>query len=180
MSALIILNHVKEGLNLAQKYKLKPPLREVIETHHGTSLVGFFYQRAMELNTDGKERVDENDFRYPGPLPVGKEASIISVADACEAASRSLSEPTPGKIDTLVSDIITNRLLDGQLNDSDLSMSELQTVRESIKKSLRTMLHLRISYNPNLVTNENSPEQKIAPVPTEKSAPVVEGDSPSG
>ena len=91
MSSLIILNHVKEGLAIAKKYKLKKPLRDVIASHHGTSLVYFFYQRAVtEKNKSEKDRVHEEDFRYPGPLPVTREASIISLADSCEAASRSL------------------------------------------------------------------------------------------
>ena len=105
MSALIILNHVKEGLVLAQKYKLRKPLREVIASHHGTSRIYFFYRRAVEEAGGDESAVDEFDYRYPGPLPRSREAAIISLADSCEAASRSLQKPLPQKIDALVDDI---------------------------------------------------------------------------
>ncbi len=145
MSSLIILNHVKEGLALAARYKLKPPLREAIATHHGTSLVYFFYHRAKtenQLEAGG----GESEYRYPGPRPRSAEATIICLADPCEAASRSLEKPTPQKIDSMVDDIFNSKLRDGQLDNSELTMAQLHTVRETIKKTLRVMLHSRIAY----------------------------------
>ncbi len=147
MSSLIILNHVKEGLAMARRYKLKKPIKDVIASHHGTSLVYYFYHRAMTRKEKSeKDKVYEEDFRYPGPLPVGKEESIISLADSCEAASRSLQKPSPQKIQTLVSDIFQSKILDGQLNASELSMAEVKTVEEVITNTLTTMLHGRIAY----------------------------------
>ncbi len=159
MSSLIILNHVKEGLAMATKHKLRKPIRDVIASHHGTSLVYYFYQRAKGVKSEtDNDRIAEEDFRYPGPLPVSKEASIISLADSCEAASRSLQKPTPQKINTLVSEIFRNRILDGQLNDSELSMSEIHTVEDTIIKTLTTMLHGRIAY-PKLDDNESQSDK---------------------
>ena len=132
MSALIILNHVKEGLVLAQKYKLRKPLREVIASHHGTSRIYFFYRRAVDEAGGDASAVDEFDYRYPGPLPRSKEAAIISLADSCEAASRSLQKPSPQKIDALISDIFRDRILDGQLADCELTLREIEQVQESI------------------------------------------------
>ncbi len=180
MSSLIILNHVKEGLAMATKCKLRKPIRDVIASHHGTSLVYYFYHRAMtDKSASENSEVDEHDFRYPGPLPVGKEASIISMADSCEAASRSLEKPTPKKITTLVSEIIRNKILDGQFNDSELNMAELHTVKGCIIKTLSTMLHGRISY-PKIITDENHGDQPAVDVPAAKSGqaePSVEADN---
>ena len=160
MSSLIILNHVKEGLVMAKKYKLKKPIRDVIASHHGTSLVYYFYQRAVTRKEKSeKDKVYEEDFRYPGPLPVSKEESIISLADSCEAASRSLQKPTPQKIRTLVSEIFQNKILDGQLNDSELSMAEVKIVEEVITKTLTTMLHGRIAY-PKVELDEDNLNQQ--------------------
>jgi putative nucleotidyltransferase with HDIG domain len=145
MSSLIILNHVKEGLAMAAKYKLKEPIREAIATHHGTSLVYYFYRRALD-NNQINDATEEENFRYPGPTPQSREASIICLADSCEAASRSLEKPTPQKIDALVSEIFHHKLMTGQLDHSRLTMAELNTVVETIKKTLQTMLHGRISY----------------------------------
>ena len=145
MSAMIILNHVKEGLALAARYKLKKSLRDAIATHHGTSLVYYFYH--MAKTTNALEAVGgESEFRYSGPLPKTPECTIISIADTCEAASRSLDKPTPEKIGALVDRLFKDKILDGQFDDTELTMEELTTVRESIKKSLRVMLHGRIAY----------------------------------
>ncbi len=145
MSSMVILNHVKEGLAMAAKYKLKEPIREAIATHHGTSLVYYFYRRALDSNQIN-DAADEENFRYPGPAPQSREASIISLADSCEAASRSLEKPTPQKIDAQVEEIFHNKLLNGQLDHSQLTMAELKIVVETIKKTLHTMLHGRVAY----------------------------------
>lgn len=165
MSALIILNHVKEGLALAKKYRLKQPIRDAIASHHGTSLVHYFYQRARtdQKPTTGRE-IDEGDFRYPGPLPKTKEASIICLADSCEAASRCLNQATPKKIANLVRDIVWHKISDGQLAASDLTMAEIDTVTSSIMTSLITMFHGRIAY-PRLHDNESIPDQSTDHLP---------------
>lgn len=173
MSSLIILNHVKEGLVMAKKYKLKKPIRDVIASHHGTSLVYYFYQRAKtQKEKSEKDSVYEEDFRYPGPLPVGKEESIISLADSCEAASRSVQKPTPQKIQSLVSEIFRNKILDGQLNDSQLTMAEVKQVEQIIIKTLTTMLHGRIAY-PKVDLNEDNIDKQA-----ESLSPGSEGKTP--
>lgn len=146
MSALIIINHMKEGLALARKYKLHEPLCEVIESHHGDSVVYYFYRAAVEQANGDAEAVNEQDFRYPGRKPRSREATIISLADSCEAASRSLEKPSPQKIDVQVSDIFRGKLLSGQLSESMMTMTEISKVEASIKKTLHTMLHGRVAY----------------------------------
>lgn len=144
LSSLVILNHVKEGIDLALKYKLKKPIRESIAQHHGTNLVFYFYQRALERNENGK--VGEHEYRYPGPLPKRREIVIISLADPCEAASRSLEKPSPQKISALVEEITNKRIRDGQLDQADLTLNELRIVKQTLSKSLGTMYHGRIKY----------------------------------
>ncbi len=159
MSALVITAHVKEGVDLAIKNKLNSAIIDVIEQHHGTSLVYFFYRRALEQQEEMQQRADEGEsnpddvpevseksFRYPGPKPQFKESGIISLADAVESASRSLQKPTPRKIRQLIDDIVNARIRDGQLTDCDLTLRELAAVAESFNTTLRSMLHSRISY----------------------------------
>jgi putative nucleotidyltransferase with HDIG domain len=146
MSALVIINHVKDGVDMAIKHKLKRIIRDGIEQHHGTDIVAYFYQQAIEDARLKGTSVDENDFRYPGPLPYEKEVVILSLADACEAASRSIQKPTPAKIDALVWEIIRKRIRSGQLDDADLSFGELAKIRKSFVSTLTTMMHGRIAY----------------------------------
>jgi len=159
MSALVITAHVKEGVDIAVKNHLKEEVIDVIEQHHGTSLIYSFYRKAVEQKEEAEakleegeqleeevEEVDEKNFRYPGPKPQFRESAIISLADAAESASRSLKKPTPRRIRQLVNDIFESRILDGQLDESDMSFRELAVVKESFIKSLRSMLHRRIEY----------------------------------
>lgn len=159
MSALIIVAHVKDGVDLALKYKLNSRIIDVITEHHGDSLVYYFYRKAQDQrrmeeekvaegleNEEDLPNVDEKNFRYPGPSPKTKESGIVSLADAVESASRSLQKPTPQKIRGLIDEITFNRLKDGQLDDCGLTVSELRAVRESFSKTLRSMLHSRIDY----------------------------------
>ncbi len=145
MSSLIIINHVKDGVDMAIKNKLRKVIRDCIEQHHGTDLMYYFYKMAEE-NGDSDVSVSENDYRYPGPLPREKEVVLVSLADACEAASRSLQKPTPAKIDALVWEILRKRIRDGQLDCADITFGELAKVRKSFAKTLSTMLHGRIAY----------------------------------
>src|SRR5204863_442641 len=143
MSALIIIAHVKEGVDLALKHRLNQRMIDIIQEHHGTSLVRYFYQRAlqqhedalaggkiMRLREDDVPEVHEESFRYSGPKPQTKESAIVSLADAIESASRSVEKPTPQKIETLVSEIVEERISDRQVDECDLTLSELKTIAE--------------------------------------------------
>lgn len=148
MSTLVIMNHVKAGLELAAKYKLKSPLRAAIAQHHGTNLVYYFYRRAVarQQAADPERLVGEHEYRYPGPLPERKEIVIISIVDSCEAAVRSLEKATPQKIEALVEEMVLKRLRDGQFDAADLTLHELASVKATIIKSLATMHHGRVRY----------------------------------
>jgi putative nucleotidyltransferase with HDIG domain len=146
MSSLIILNHVKEGVDLALKYKLRKIIRDAIEQHHGTDIVYYFYKRALEESQKKEGQVEEQEYRYLGPLPREKEVVLISLADPCEAASRSLQKPSPAKIEALVWEIFRKRIRSGQLDEAELTFGELAKVRQSFVKTLTTMLHGRIAY----------------------------------
>jgi len=159
MSALIITAHVKDGIDLAMKHKLNPRIIDVIQEHHGDSLVAYFYRRAQEQkklelekvdrkleNPEDLPKVDEKNFRYPGPRPSTRESAIIALADTIESASRSLSKPTPARIRGMIDELVRSRLHDGQLDDCPLTIKELALVKESFAGTLRSMLHSRIGY----------------------------------
>jgi putative nucleotidyltransferase with HDIG domain len=179
MSSLVILNHVKEGIDLALKYKLKKPIREAIAQHHGTSLVYYFYHRALVQKEHNSQEsgVGEQEYRYPGPLPVRKEIAIISLADSCEAAARALEKPTPQKIATLVNEIFLKRIRDGQMDQANLTFRELTIVRQAIAKSLGTMLHARVKYPDEKDKRESDFLQAGEKTETRESAADAEGNS---
>jgi putative nucleotidyltransferase with HDIG domain len=148
MSTLIIIAHVKEGVELARQYNLPQPIVDIIAEHHGTTLVEYFYRRATELShadPNGTE-IDEQNFRYPGPRPSSKESAVMMLADAVESASRALTEPTPGRIAGLVHDLAMKRLLDGQFDECGLTLQELETIESSLVKSLTAVYHGRVKY----------------------------------
>jgi hypothetical protein len=145
MSSLIILAHVKDGVNMAVTYKLNRTIVDAIREHHGDSLVYFFYRRAEETKAEGEE-VAQEDFRYAGPKPQSKETAILLLADAVEAASRSLSRPTPSRIKNLVQEIINQRIIDGQLDECDLTFNELRLIAERFEHILNSTFHARIKY----------------------------------
>jgi putative nucleotidyltransferase with HDIG domain len=151
LSTLIVTSHVKDGLELAGEYKLPDVVTQFIAQHHGTDLVRFFYHRATEASEDNT--VEEKDFRYPGPKPRGKEVAIVSLADAVEAAVRSLSKPTPGKIEGLVRKIIKDRLNSGQLDESDLTFQDMDRIANAFVKVIMGMFHTRVEY-PEKITKE--------------------------
>ena len=153
MSSLIISNHVKDGLDLALQYKLCRSVRQFIQQHHGDDLIQYFYHKAMASG----EQVVESDYRYPGPPPHEKEVVIVSLADACEAACRTLEKPTASKIESLVNEIFRKRWRDGQLNDANLTVEELSRINESFVFTLTTMYHSRIAYP----KDENSDEDNV-------------------
>ena len=159
MSALIIVAHVKDGVDMALKHKLNPRIIDAIREHHGDSLVYYFYRKAQEQLKESREKVDagiqnpedlpevdEKSFRYPGPRPRTRESGIVSLADAIESASRSLKKPTPAKVSALVDEIVFTRIRDGQLDYCGLTVSDLRKVRKSFATTLRSMLHSRIEY----------------------------------
>lgn len=145
LSTLIIISHVKDGVELAKQYKIPKAVRDIIEQHHGTSLVKYFYV-TMKNSSERPEDVKEEDFRYPGPVPETKEGAIIMLADAVEAAVRSISEPTKGKIEEMVNKIIKNRLNEGQLDNCNLTLKDINKIRKSFLKVLTGIYHQRIEY----------------------------------
>jgi cyclic-di-AMP phosphodiesterase PgpH len=147
MSRMIIMGHVKDGLELAKVYRIPKVLHQFISTHHGTTLVEYFYREAIKQEeVHNGQAVEETDFRYPGPKPWTKEAAIVMLADAVEGATRAQSEPTPSRIETIVDEIALRRLQDGQFDECDLTMRELKLIKESLLKSLCGMYHGRIAY----------------------------------
>lgn len=159
MSALIIIAHVKEGVDLALKYKLNQDIIATIQQHHGTTLAGYFYQRALRQQEDARlggkimnireediPGVSEESFRYSGPRPRTRECGIISLADAIESASRSLDKVTPQRLEQLINDIIEKRILDRQLDECDLTIRELRIIADSFQFTLQSMLHSRVAY----------------------------------
>ncbi len=144
MSAIIIAAHVKQGAELAKKYRLPQKIQEAIREHHGTTLISFFYDKEKE--NDPNKQIVREDFCYPGPKPRTKETAILMLADSVEAASRTLENPTSSRLRNLVDGIVTAKVQDGQMNDSELTLKELELVRESFVTVLTAMFHSRIEY----------------------------------
>lgn len=146
LSTLIITYHVKEGAEIAREHGLPEKLIEIIEQHHGTDLVRYFYRRATENLQGEKESLIEDDFRYEGPRPQSKEAALVMLADSVEAAVRSMPKLTPAKLESLIQKIIRERLDDGQFDESNLTLKDLNQVKNSFLKVLSGMFHNRIEY----------------------------------
>jgi putative nucleotidyltransferase with HDIG domain len=155
LSTLIIIGHVKDGVALAEQYRLPRPIIDFIQQHHGTTLVEYFYREALRQQesqglsaprADGQPHPLEPTFRYPGPKPQTRENGIVMLADAVESSSRALSVPTPGSLRKLVHDLLMKRLLDGQFEESGLTLTELHVIEESLCKGLIALYHSRIKY----------------------------------
>ena len=149
MSSLILISHTKDGVELAKKYKLGSEIIDIIRQHHGTSLITFFYEKAKEQREKkcGKSlQVKEEDFRYPGPKPQTKEAGLVMLADAVEAASRTLMDPTASRIQGMVQKIINKVFSDGQLDECELTLKDLHEIAKSFNKTLSGIFHHRIEY----------------------------------
>ena len=146
MSSLILISHVKDGVELARENRLGERITRIIQQHHGTSLISFFYQKAKEQEDPEMNALDEKDFRYPGPKPQTKEAGLVMLADAAEAASRSLTDPTPARIKGLVQRIIQGIFLDGQLEECELTLKNLHNIEDSFTRILTAIFHQRIEY----------------------------------
>ena len=158
-SAKIIVSHVTYGIKLGKEMGLPQRIIDFIPQHHGTRTLHYFLKKAQAEARDEQE-IDENDFRYPGPKPQFKEAAIMMIADSCEAAARSLSEPTPENIRFIVTKIIDAILADDQLDECDLTLRELTQIREAIIKSLVAIYHSRVDY-PGYVPPNSQPSIQV-------------------
>jgi hypothetical protein len=146
MSALIIMAHVKDGIKLAKEYKLPQRIIDMIPQHHGTNLISYFYNKAKEQEDPTVQQVHEEDYRYPGPKPQTREAAIVMLADKVEAASRVLTEPTSQRITGLVQRIVSSIFMDGQLDECDLTLRDLQKINEAFGRTLIAIYHHRVEY----------------------------------
>ena len=164
MSALIIRAHVKDGLEMAKKHHLPINIQDMIAQHHGTSIIEYFYEKALkeakELNTDS-ESVDKSLYTYPGPKPQTKEAGILMLADSIEAAARTLSDPTADRIQGMVQKLINKIFASGQLNECQLTLQELHKIAKSFTRVLSGIYHQRIAYaEPAEKIKEKDPERQ--------------------
>lgn len=153
MSSLIISNHVKEGVELARKAKLPEIIIDIIRQHHGDTSISFFYSKEKEKNPEST--LIKEDFSYPGPRPKSKETAIIMLADSVESASRTLSDPTPGKIKSMINSLIDKKLREGQLADTDLTLRDLTRIGEEFLTILIGVHHHRIKYPSSEVRQPN-------------------------
>jgi putative nucleotidyltransferase with HDIG domain len=147
MSALVLVGHVREGAEMGRVNRLPRVIIDIIEQHHGVSLMGFFYQKAKEQHLPGQPEVNEGDFRYPGPKPRSTEAGLVMLGDVCEAATRSLSEPTPLKIRNMVKYVVNQIFSDGQLDECTLKTSDIAVVVNVFTAMLIGIYHHRVAYN---------------------------------
>jgi len=150
LSAMIITAHVNDGLELAREYHLSPRIQAIIRQHHGTSLVRYFYNKAAALDAG----VFEADFRYQGERPDTREAALVMLADSSEAAVRALRQPSDDRVSATVRTIIEEKLADGQLDDSQLSVSDMERIVETYSQMLTSMYHTRVEYPPAPVNQE--------------------------
>lgn len=144
MSCLILINHVKKGLELARHYKLPQEIRAFIAEHHGTNLIQFFYQKAKEKGND--EEIDESVFRYPGPRPQSKETGLVMLADAVEAATRSLRNPSASRLRGMIISIVHERFTSSELDECPLTLRDLTNIIDSFQTILLGIFHTRIEY----------------------------------
>ncbi|OGP65830.1 MAG: hypothetical protein A3K22_00295 [Deltaproteobacteria bacterium RBG_16_42_7] len=156
MSSLILISHVKEGVELARQHKLPESIINIIQQHHGSSIITYFYQRAKEQQSDTGTPPKEHDFRYPGPKPQTRVAALVLMADAVEAASRALTEPTPARISALVERVINHYFLDGQLDDCELTLKDLREIKSHFVYMLTSIFHRRVNYPGFEIKDEDS------------------------
>ena len=159
LSARIIISHVKDGVELAKEYKLPKVIQDIIAEHHGTTFVKYFYITEKN-NSDDPDSINEDDYKYPGPIPSTKESGIIMLADSVEAAVRSITEPTSEKIEQMVSNIIDVKIKDKQLNNCDLTFKDLDKIKECFLKALKGIYHQRIEYPTEKIRTVKKEENK--------------------
>ncbi len=165
MSLLVIVGHVKDGLELAREYRLPRSLLGYIETHHGTTLVEYFFDRARRQAEAGDEEdsPSEIEYRYPGPKPRTREQAILMIADAVEGATRAMPEPTPSRIAALVHSLAQRRLMDGQFDECELTLRELNQIEEAVTRTLTSIYHGRVAY-----PRDESKADRESPDPSER------------
>jgi hypothetical protein len=173
MSSLIITSHVKEGLELAEIFKLPEAVQNAIIQHHGTSLISYFYQKARDEQVDPPT---EEEYRYPGPKPQTRVAALVMIADAVEAASRVLKDPTPSRINGLIEKIINNVFIDGQLEECELTLKDIHIIKERFAYILTGILHKRVEY-PGFNFNAKEEKPKDADKGVDKEPPAKDKDS---
>lgn len=154
MSKTVLVAHVKDGAEMGLKHKLGEPIIDGILQHHGTTLISFFYNKALESQDENIDHIEPDDFRYPGPKPQFKEAALVMLADSIEAAARSLDDPTAGRLQSLVKNIIQNKFLDGQLEECNLTLKDLSVIENSFRRVILGIYHQRIDYPQSPVNNQ--------------------------
>ncbi len=180
MSSLILIAHIKDGVEIAREHKLSPVIVDGIRQHHGTSLIRYFYEKARQ--TKGESQVKEEDFRYPGPKPRTREAALVMLADIVEAASRTLENPTPGRIKGHVQELINRALQDGQLDECVITLKDLHNVSTSFNTILNGIHHNRIEYiehrAPDGATTQSGPRNEHSHRQPSKAPPDPPADDP--
>jgi putative nucleotidyltransferase with HDIG domain len=161
MSHLIIIGHVKDGIEMAREYGVPAALHPFIPEHHGTMLVQYFYHAASLQRKPGEREVSDVEFRYPGPKPQSRETAVLMISDGVESAVRAMPEPTPARIEDVVAKISRQRMTDGQFDECDLTFRELQIIERSLIKSLCAIYHSRIEY-PEHEEDERAPESRAS------------------
>lgn len=168
MSSLILTSHVKEGFDLAREYKLPRLVIDIIQQHHGTSLITYFYQKAVEQSPG----VSQENYRYPGPKPQTRVAALVMMADAVEAASRALTDPTSARISSIVDRIINNIFLDGQIDECELTLKDISEVKKRFTYILTSIFHRRIEYPEIAVKGVSHKTER----PTSEAIPINIGE----
>jgi len=188
MSALVLINHVKEGIELGRQHRLPEPVLDAIAEHHGTRLISYFFNKAKERHDPQSGELAEAKFRYPGPRPGSKVMGVLMLADAVEAACRTLDDPSPARLRTVIKAIVADCLRDGQLDETDLTLGDLNRVAEAFQRVLTHLHHRRLDY-PGFDFNQRrareEPEEKLVqpatgPVEVPAPVPVVEPPAAGG
>lgn len=174
MSCMVIVSHVKEGVELARSHKIPETIIDIIQQHHGTGLVKYFYEKAKELETSS---CTEDEYKYQGPKPQTRVAALVMMADAVEASSRVLTDPTPSRINALVDKIINHIFLEGQLDECDLTLKDILEIKKHFSYILTGILHKRIDY-PGF--NFNGENKKSANESSHKEQPKTDKNRPAG
>lgn len=184
LSHLVIINHVKNGIEMADEYGVPESLHPFIAEHHGTTVVEYFFVQATKARRDDEPEVSETEFRYPGPKPQSRETAILMICDAVEGTVRAMSEPTPARIEETVARVVQRRLIDGQFDECELTFRELATIQKAVVKALNSVYHARIVYpeRPEADDDEAEPDEKSQAAPrakiaTEAPAPQPEPNS---
>ncbi len=183
MSALVLISHVKQGIEYAEKYQLGKEITDIISEHHGNRCISYFYNKAIKNHTGEGEPPKEADYSYPNPRPKSKEAAIIMLADAVEASSRTLLDPTPARIQSHVKNIVHGIYEEGQLDESELTFRDLNSLSDSFTRILNGLFHLRIAYpekpEKKKANTEQAENNAQAPIENEKAVEKEANKAPT-